>query len=92
MIEKFLSLIKKEEKNDWQKVEYPPTLSIKLLGFMPLRILLLIVLIFLQIIIHYIIFATFTYQETEQNEYMCKFTLPIEHTAILQLICRRGER
>jgi len=51
MIEKFLSLIKKEEKNDWQKVEYPPTLSIKLLGFMPLRILLLIVLIFLQIII-----------------------------------------
>lgn len=51
MIEKFLSLIKKEEKNDWQKVEYPPTLSIKLLGFMPLRILLLIILIFLQIII-----------------------------------------
>ncbi|WP_242959710.1 FtsK/SpoIIIE domain-containing protein [Clostridium paraputrificum] len=51
MIEKFLSLIKKEEKNDWQKVEYPPTLSIKLLGLMPLRILLLIVLIFLQIII-----------------------------------------
>lgn len=51
MIEKFLSLIKKEEKNDWQKVEYPPSLSIKLLGLMPLRILLLIVLIFLQIII-----------------------------------------
>ncbi|EHC62340.1 hypothetical protein LTSEJOH_3512, partial [Salmonella enterica subsp. enterica serovar Johannesburg str. S5-703] len=49
-------------------------------------------IIFLQIIIHYIIFATFTYQETEQNEYMCKFTLPIEHTAISQLICRRGER
>ncbi|EAA3328555.1 hypothetical protein R182_19265 [Salmonella enterica] len=51
-----------------------------------------LIIIFLQIIIHYIIFATFTYQETEQNEYMCKFTLPIEHTAILQLICRRGER
>lgn len=51
MIKRFLSLIKKEDKNDWQKVEYPPTLSIKLLGFMPLRILLLIVLIFLQIII-----------------------------------------
>ncbi|EAM2910842.1 hypothetical protein LFZ45_08170 [Salmonella enterica subsp. enterica serovar Weslaco str. 247K] len=52
-------------------------------------------IIFLQIIIHYIIFATFTYhtyQETEQNEYMCKFTLPIEHTAISQFICRRGER
>ncbi|EBL6687481.1 hypothetical protein ENB89_20110 [Salmonella enterica subsp. enterica serovar Idikan] len=49
-------------------------------------------IIFLQIIIHYIIFATFTYQETEQNEYMCKFTLPIEHTAISQLIYRRGER
>ncbi|EAA3794169.1 hypothetical protein DM015_17810 [Salmonella enterica subsp. enterica serovar Livingstone] len=51
-----------------------------------------LIIIFLQIIIHYIIFATFTYQETKQNEYMCKFTLPIEHTAILQLICRRGER
>ncbi|EBQ5855581.1 hypothetical protein CB629_17405 [Salmonella enterica subsp. enterica serovar Brandenburg] len=49
-------------------------------------------IIFLQIIINYIIFATFTYQETEQNEYMCKFTLPIEHTAISQFICRRGER
>ncbi|EBW6250527.1 hypothetical protein CRB18_14195 [Salmonella enterica subsp. enterica serovar Enteritidis] len=51
-----------------------------------------LIIIFLQIIIHYIIFATFTYQETEQNEYMCKFTLPIEHTAISQLIYRRGER
>ncbi|ECH8659413.1 hypothetical protein OY08_17525 [Salmonella enterica subsp. enterica] len=49
-------------------------------------------IIFLQIIIHDIIFATFTYQETKQNEYMCKFTLPIEHTAISKLICRRGER
>ncbi|EAQ1049392.1 hypothetical protein EZK86_04810 [Salmonella enterica subsp. enterica serovar Cerro] len=49
-------------------------------------------IIFLQIIIHDIIFATFTYQETEQNEYMCKFTLPIEHIAISQPICRRGER
>ncbi|EBS6011775.1 hypothetical protein DU967_11955 [Salmonella enterica subsp. enterica serovar Ibadan] len=55
---------------------YPPPLTI----------------IFLQIIIHYIIFATFTYQETEQNEYMCKFTLPIEHIAISQFICRRGKR
>ncbi|EAM2589352.1 hypothetical protein A7T38_17465 [Salmonella enterica subsp. enterica serovar Bareilly] len=51
-----------------------------------------LIIIFLQIIIHYIIFATFTYQEAEQNEYMCKFTLPIEHTAISQLIYRRGER
>ncbi|EAU8534228.1 hypothetical protein EJ629_10315 [Salmonella enterica] len=51
-----------------------------------------LIIIFLQIIIHYIIFATFTYQETDQNEYMCKFTLPIEHTAISQLIYRRGER
>ncbi|EBO4419400.1 hypothetical protein DMO95_16055 [Salmonella enterica] len=51
-----------------------------------------LIIIFLQIITHYIIFATFTYQETEQNEYMCKFTLPIEHTAISQLIYRRGER
>ncbi|AZT23874.1 hypothetical protein AHT46_09645 [Salmonella enterica] len=49
-------------------------------------------IIFLQIIIHDIIFATFTYQEIKQNEYMCKFTLPIEHTAISQLIYRRGER
>ncbi|EBV1216184.1 hypothetical protein DNW00_05730 [Salmonella enterica subsp. enterica serovar Neunkirchen] len=49
-------------------------------------------IIFLQIIIHDIIFATFTYQETKQNEYMRKFTLPIEHTAISKLICRRGER
>ncbi|EBW4678635.1 hypothetical protein DPP16_17445 [Salmonella enterica subsp. salamae serovar Sofia] len=48
-------------------------------------------IIFLKIIIHYIIFATFTYQETEQNEYMCKFTLPIEHTAISKFIFRRGE-
>ncbi|EBX1353759.1 hypothetical protein DQ806_11840 [Salmonella enterica subsp. enterica serovar Okatie] len=49
-------------------------------------------IIFLQIIIHDIIFAIFAYQETEQNEYMCKFTLPIECTAISQFICRRGER
>lgn len=48
-----------------------------------------LIIIFLQIIIHYIIFATFTYQETEQNEYMCKFTLPIEHTAISQLIIQK---
>ncbi|APY59846.1 hypothetical protein DRU43_21375 [Salmonella enterica subsp. enterica] len=51
-----------------------------------------LIIIFLQIIIHDIIFATFAYQETEQNEYMCKFTLPIEHTAISQLIYRRCER
>ena len=51
MIEQFLRLIKKKDKNDWQKVEYPSTLSIKLLGFIPLRILLLISLIFLEIII-----------------------------------------
>ncbi|APW69271.1 hypothetical protein NG17_01170 [Salmonella enterica subsp. enterica] len=59
---------------------------------MPDLIYLPLTIIFLQIIIHDIIFATFTYQETEQNEYMCKFTLPIEHTAISKLICRRGER
>ncbi|ECD0766684.1 hypothetical protein EU461_10405 [Salmonella enterica subsp. enterica serovar Papuana] len=59
---------------------------------MPDLIYLPLTIIFLQIIIHDIIFVTFTYQETEKNEYMCKFTLPIEHTAISQFIFRRCER
>lgn len=50
MIEFFLSLIKKRDRKDWQKVKYPSS-SIKLFGFMPVRILLIIALIFLEVII-----------------------------------------
>lgn len=51
MIEKFSSLIKKKDNYEYHQINYPPSLSIKLLGFIPLRVLLLISLIFLEIII-----------------------------------------
>ena len=49
MIEKFLSLIKKKDKG-WQTVTYPPSPVIKLF-YIPLRLALVISLIFLEIII-----------------------------------------
>ena len=49
MIEKFLSLIKKKGKG-WQTVTYPPSPVIKLF-YIPLRLALVISLIFLEIII-----------------------------------------
>lgn len=51
MIEKVLSLIRRKDKSDWLEVKYPPPISIKLFGFISLRITLLISLIFLQMII-----------------------------------------
>lgn len=51
MIKSFFRMIRKKDKNDWQKVKYPPPLSIKLFGFIPIRLLLLIILIFLEVII-----------------------------------------
>ncbi|WP_152908881.1 FtsK/SpoIIIE domain-containing protein [Clostridium sp. L74] len=51
MIENFLRMIMKKDKNDWQKVKYPPPLSIKLFGFIPIRTLLIITLILLEVII-----------------------------------------
>lgn len=51
MIESFFRMIRKKDKNDWQKVKYPSSLSIKLFGFIPVRILLIIALIFLEVIV-----------------------------------------
>ena len=51
MIGNFLSLIRRKDKSDWLEVKYPPPLSIKLFGFISLRILFLISLIFLEMII-----------------------------------------
>lgn len=46
----FLRIMRKD-KNDWQKVKYPPPLSKKLFGFIPLRIVLLLTIIILESII-----------------------------------------
>lgn len=51
MIEKFFSMIRRSNKNDWQKVNYPPPISFKLFGFIPIRIILIISLILLEFII-----------------------------------------
>jgi hypothetical protein len=51
MIESFFRMIRKKNKNDWQKVKYPAPLSIKLFGFMPVRTLSIIALILLEVII-----------------------------------------
>lgn len=51
MIEKFSSLIKKKDNYEYHQINYPSSIPIKLLGFIPLKILLLISLIFLEIII-----------------------------------------
>ncbi|MDU5210551.1 MAG: FtsK/SpoIIIE domain-containing protein [Clostridium sp.] len=51
MIEKFLSLIKKTDNYEYHPINYPPSLSVKLLGIIPLRISLLISLIFLEMFI-----------------------------------------
>ena len=47
MIEKFFSMIRRSNKNDWQKVKYPSPSSFKLFGFIPIRIILVICLILL---------------------------------------------
>lgn len=44
MIEKFLKMIMKKDKNDWQIVKYPPSVA-KKLGFIPLKIVPLIIII-----------------------------------------------
>ena len=51
MIEKFSGIIMKKDKEGWQTVKYPPPLSKKVLGFIPIRILLLISIICLEAII-----------------------------------------
>lgn len=51
MIGNFFGLIRRKDKYDWLEVKYPPPLSIKLFSFIPLRIILLISLVFLEMII-----------------------------------------
>lgn len=52
MIKKFLSLIKdKNKKNSWKKVQYPNPVPFELFGFIPLRIVLLLIIIILENII-----------------------------------------
>lgn len=50
VIEKFLKMIMKKDKNDWQIVKYPPSVA-KKLGFIPLKIVPLIIIITLEGII-----------------------------------------
>ncbi|HFD2083287.1 FtsK/SpoIIIE domain-containing protein [Clostridium perfringens] len=52
MVENFIRrMIMKKDKNGWQTVKYPPTLSKKVFGFIPLKIVLLIIIISLESII-----------------------------------------
>lgn len=51
MIEKFSNMITKKSKTGWEPVVYPPPLSKKVLGFIPIRIILLISIICLEAII-----------------------------------------
>lgn len=52
MIENFFRMIMKEDKNNgWEPIVYPPPLSKKLFGFIPLKIVLLIIIIILESII-----------------------------------------
>ncbi len=50
MIESFFSMIMKKDKKGWQTVKYPP-LSKQVFGFIPIRIILLISIICLEVII-----------------------------------------
>ena len=51
MIENFFRMIMKKDKEGWQTVKYPPPLSKKVFGFIPIRIILLISIICLEAII-----------------------------------------
>ncbi|MDU3845578.1 FtsK/SpoIIIE domain-containing protein [Clostridium perfringens] len=50
MIENFFRMIMKKDTNGWQTVKYPPSVS-KKFGFIPLKIVLLIIIIILESII-----------------------------------------
>lgn len=51
MIEKFFRVIMKKDKNGWKPVIYPPPISKRFFGFIPLKIVLLIIIIILESII-----------------------------------------
>lgn len=51
MIENFFTLIKKKGNYDWLQIKYPPPFTLKLFGFIPIRIILLIALIFFEMLI-----------------------------------------
>lgn len=52
MVENFIRrMIMKKDKNGWQTVKYPPSLSKKVFGFISLKIVLLIIIIILESII-----------------------------------------
>lgn len=51
MIENFLRMIMKKDKNSWQTVKYPPPISKKVFGFISFKIILIIIIIILESII-----------------------------------------
>ncbi|EPB8169923.1 FtsK/SpoIIIE domain-containing protein [Clostridium perfringens] len=51
MIENFFRVIMKKDKNGWKPVIYPPPISKRFFGFIPLKIVLLIIIIILESII-----------------------------------------
>lgn len=51
MIENFFRVIMKKDKNGWKPVIYPPPISKRFFGFIPLKIVLLIIIILESIII-----------------------------------------
>lgn len=50
MIERVLSMISKKDNSDWQSVNYPPSISKKVLGIIPPRLIILFGIIYLEIL------------------------------------------
>lgn len=50
MIKRFLSMILKTDNSDWESVNYPPSISKKILGIIPPRLLVLVGVIYLEIL------------------------------------------
>ncbi|XZJ61076.1 FtsK/SpoIIIE domain-containing protein [Clostridium perfringens] len=51
MIEKILRIIKKKDTNGWQTVKYPPPVSKRLFGFIPIKLILLVGILFSELIL-----------------------------------------
>ncbi|MFY8240808.1 FtsK/SpoIIIE domain-containing protein [Clostridium perfringens] len=51
MIEKILRIIKKKDINGWQTIKYPPPVSKRLFGFIPIKLILLVGILFSELIL-----------------------------------------
>lgn len=51
MIEKILRIIKKKDTNGWQTVKYPPSVSKRFFGFIPIKLILLVGILFSELIL-----------------------------------------